>query len=380
MKPSLALFASLTELARFRVALAAFLICLALPVQAQDSALFSAVDDLVAAYLRTGPDKKELSEAQAQRNWALVESRALPEFLSQPGLKKGSWTTIWEPITKLLKDRGFEKMGPLEALSLWEETRAQPPRFVRLLGRKGLIDPKKPAERKKARALQLELGAAALKLPHLRSSIRFEKLGWSYTGTVSLVPGQRLVRVALLGSQPCEISGRVRTVNLSLKGRLFEDKGSQKGYKVQVLESNFKSQGCELNLASRLNTQATLVRGGRTRIAGSLTMKLTDNQVEGRLQLDLVSRQPGQPLLTGRAIYKLRGEMSPTGELSVRMIPVSTSGSRVLKEGLDQTGQLTGKIKKRQATGKLELPLCVEPIAWRANALDDKGKAGSKAR
>lgn len=368
MKPSLVAFVSRIE---NWVALATLLFSLALPVAAEEPALYSAVDELVKAYLRTGPDKKELVEAQAQRNWALLESRALPEFLGQPGLKKGEWASIWAPVTKLLKDRGFSSLTALESLALLEETRAAPPRFVRLLGRQGAIDPKKPDERKKARALRLDLGAAALKLPHLRSSIRFEKLGWTYTGTVSLVPGQRLVRVALLGSQSCEISGRDRTVNLSLKGRIFEDKSVERGFKMQVLETRYQSHGCELNLASRINTQANLTRGGRTRIAGSLTMKLVDNQVEGRLQLDLVSRQPGQPLLTGRAIYKLRGEMSPTGDLTVRMIPVSTSGSRVLKEGLDQSGDLSGKINNRQATGKLELKLCAEPIAWRATALDD---------
>lgn len=349
------------------------LLVLAAPCLAQpEPALRSAVEELVTGYLKTGPSKKELSDGSANANWALVEKVALPEFLLQESLGKGDWSKIWAPVSTLLEERGFAGLGALSAISLWEQTRSRPPRFLRLLGKKGLIDPKKPKERKRAKELQEMIGPTVRKLPLLRSSIRFEKAGWKYTGTATMAPGRRIVRLALRGSQPCKISGRARTINLALKGRLHDDPGSAKGFKVEVLDTKFQSRACQLDMVSRLNSVVALAQGGETRVAGSLTLQLKDKSVSGRLQLDLVSRQAGKPLLTGRAIYKVRGEMNDRGGISAKLVPLSASGNKVLREGLEQPGSLTGLIMERRGSGKIELPLCAELLTWKAKVREPR--------
>lgn len=339
------------------------------PAWAQpEPALRSAVDELVNSYLQVGPSKKEVPDGVAQDYWNRVQTVAIPEFLSQPELNKGDWNKIWRPIQEALEPGGFSGLAPLEVISLWEETRSAPPRFSRLLAKRGLLDLKEPEDRQRGKELRALIGPATARVAPMRASIRFEKGGWKYTGTANMAAGRRLVRVALRGSQPCEVSGRARTVNLALKGRLFDNPGSEKGFKVQVLQSKFQTQACELNLISRINSVAELASGGEARIAGSLTLNLRDTAVGGRLQLDLVSRQPGKPLLTGRAIYKLRGQVGEGGVLTAKLVPVSTAGSRELRAGLGEGGTVSGTIKVRQGKGKFELPICKAPLNWRATS------------
>jgi hypothetical protein len=335
------------------------------PVQAQtDPALKTAVVELLKSYLKSGPAQTELGNGSALANWAVLKGVGLPELQQQENLRQGSWEVIWTPLTTVLKGHDFGRLRPLQILTLWEETESEPLRFVRILGRDGLIDPKKPADRKKGLGLRKAVGAVRSEMKPVRSNSRFEKGGWKFTATSSLNPSNRIVRVAIRGSQPCKITGSARSINLNLKGRLFEDLESPSKVKVQVLDQQFKSQGCELMLKDRIDSIVRLTGGGEAKLAGNLDLRLRDDTVTGRFQIDLVSKQAGVALLTGRAVYTLRGRVGATGEISVKLVPVSSSGSRVLRQLLESEGTLSGTISDSVGSGKIELPVLKDPLNW----------------
>jgi len=349
------------------------------PVRAQtDPALKTAVVELLESYLRTGPSSSELSDGSAEANWAVLKGVGIPGFQQQDGLRKGTWDVLLSPIVNAVSDSKFETLGPLQVLALWEETESDPERFVRLLGRDGLLNPKKPDERKRGKDLREAISQARLGLANIHSNAHFEKGGWKYTATASLSPSERMVRVAIRGSQPCKITGSARSVNLNLKGRLFEDPTSPSKIKVQVIDQQFQSQGCELTLKDRIDSVVRLSGGGEAKLSGNLDLRVRDEAVTGRFQIDLVSKQAGVALLTGRAVYTLRGKIAQDGTISVDLIPVSTSGSRVVRQMLEVEGTLVGTLAKSVGSGRIELPAFKDPLNWHDSR--DKVKTRSLKR
>lgn len=339
------------------------------PVSAQtDPALQSAVNALLDSYLRTGPGREGLGDGSALANWALLKDVGLPQLRQQPELKLGAWEAVWQPLSKTLAERGFSKLSPMEALDYWQQTEDSPVRFVRLLGKDGLIDPKIPADRKKASDLRDAVGQVRVRLAPLRCRTHYEKSGWSYTGSAEFEPGDRIVRVALRGSKPCPSTGTTKVVNLNLKGRLFADPKSPTGLKAQLLDHQFQSQGCDLKLRGRIDSIVKLSSGDEAKLALSLDLRILDENVTGRVQLDLVSRQVGLALVTGRAIYSVRGRVSEQGALEVTLVPVSSSGHKSVREQLELEGTLSGKLAQGSGAGSLVLPVFKESLNWSATS------------
>ena len=369
---------------RYSVSVLCLLVSFLFPLKAEaqsDPALQTAVAELIESYLKVGPRKSELDNGSALANWALLKDVALPQLLSDGSLHKGEWGSLNRPLRATLDKRGFEKLRPLEVLTLWEETRSQPDRFVRLLGRKKILNPKEPAERNKGRELRLAIGEVRAAIPSVRSTSRFEKVGWKYTATSVLSLSERFVRVAIQGSQTCKISGRAKTVNLTLKGRLFEAPDSSSGIKVQVLDKEMLSKGCELNLRDRIDTVQHLADGGESKLAGNLNMNIRDDIVSGRFQADIVSKQAGKALLTGRAIYALRGRVSKDGRLNVELLSISSSGSKVLRRQLEKSGRLTGMITNSTGKGKIMLGVLKDPLVWQdARTKNNRSRKRPKKR
>ncbi len=334
-----------------------------------DPALQMSVEKLFESYLVEGPRKSELSNGPALAAWAILNRMAIPDMLAQAELRKGAWRAVWEPIRTVLEERDFAELSPLEAITYYEETEVEPVRFVRLLARDGLIDLRHPDQRQRAEALRAAIGAQVRRLEAVRSNVRFERAGWNFTGTAALTPGERIVRVALRGSKPCNISGRAATSNLTLKGRLFAAPGSKDGIKVQLLEHRFDSQGCQLSLKTQVSGLAPLQRGGEVRVSGSLNLQIRGEVVSGRLQVDIATRGTNN-VDTGRGVYNLRGKVDENGELQANLVPVSASGARDLRGPLEETGVLRGTVKLRQGQGTISLPVLARPIEWKGTSLD----------
>lgn len=326
-------------------------------------ALGTAVQATLDAYLVHGPAKKELGDGSAIANWALLSAKGIPTLRSQPALNKGDWNKIWSPVNLAISEAGFS-LRPLQVLPLWEQTKKKPDKFLRLLAKAGVLDPKKNDQRARGKQFRAALDKATQEMKPLRGNSRYEVAGWKYTGTVSLEPSSRVVRIAIRGSQPCPKTGSARTVGLSIKGRIFEDPGSESGIKVQILSSSYQSAGCRLNLSDRIDSIQRLSGGGEAKLAGNLSLRIRDESVTGRFQVDLVSKQVGVALLTGRAVYTLRGGIDSSGALNVILTPVSTSGSRVLKQLLDKEGSLTGTISKSTGKGQIILPVLKDKLDW----------------
>ncbi len=333
----------------------------------QDPAMRTISRQMVETYLRQGPPTEQLPDGSASASWAIMERVGLPELLQQEPLKAGEWATIWAPISGELEKRAFSGLDPLEVATWWEETRKEPQRFLRLLVQRGQIDARVPAERKRGEALREALDLAVPRLDEVRANVRFEKAGWSFTGTVSLVPSQRIVRLALRGSQPCPNTGKSRAANLALKGRLFLDKASPDGVKVQILEDEFTSNGCEETLKGRLSAMLPLEgMVGEARVTGNLILQLKDETVTGRLQLDLAYRPSGGSLQTAHGTYSLRGAVAADGSAHATLTPISTSGSKALREGLNKAGTLEAQVKAGQGSGSIGLSFLGGPLTWRA--------------
>ena len=364
---------------RFRFALLASLVftfLLPTGVQAQvDPPLKTSAQVLLKSYLKNGPSKDELARGTDLSSWALVKGLAIPEFLARPELDGGSWVKVWAPAQAAIKESGFTNLTPLDALNFWAQTRKKPQRFVRLLAVAGHLNANKPAERKRGLALRESLTPAIARMKALRSSSRFEKGGWKYTAATSLNPGTRVIRVALRGSKPCRTSGRSKTVNLSLKGRLFADPGSETGVKIQILDQTFKNQSCEVALRGRLRGNAKLVGGGDARLAGSIRLQVSDDSVKGRVQLDLVSRQAGEALFTGRAVYVVRGSVDAKGAFKATLVPVSASGDRIFRLQLEKNAVLRGRILAGHGKGELVVPSLKTPVEWKASASRSKERS-----
>lgn len=329
-------------------------------------ALSTATKRAMDAYLKKGPGKDELPDGSSSANWGLLRKVGIPDLLHQNALQAGSWTTIWAPVTAELEKRGCGALDPLEAMTWWEETRKEPGRFLRLLASRGLVDIRVPKDRQRGEALRDALGVAAQKMEEVRANVRYERSGWSFTGTVALVPSQRIIRIALSGSQPCGGSGRARTANLALKGRLFLDDSTPEGVKVQILEDSFSSTGCEDTLSGRISESVPISLGGTARLSGSLIIEVKDDVLTGRLQLDVAYRTEGNALQTGHGVYSLRGSLAPNGSAHATLTPVSTSGSRDLREALEKSGSLEGQISKGQGAGAFTMPLFRQSGSWRA--------------
>lgn len=348
------------------------LLCLCLlplsrPLAAQqDPALKVSSVHLVEAYLQHGPAESELPDGSATANWAIMQKVGLPELLVQEPLQVGGWSSIWAPVRSELDKRGFSGLDPLEVVTWWDETRKEPQRFLRLLVQRRVLDSRVPKERNRGNALRESLALATSRMDEVRANVRFDKAGWSFTGTASLVPSQRVVRLVLRGSQPCGSSGKARAANVALKGRLYLDKGSADGVKVQLLESEFTSNGCEETLDAKLSSLAALSAGGEGRVTGSLVIQVRDDSLTGRLQLDVAYRPAGEALQTGHATYSLRGSVSPDGSAHATLTPISTSGGKMFREALAKTGALEGQIKGGQGSGGLSFPVFKMPLAWRA--------------
>lgn len=358
-----------------RQVLAAFFIgCLTFfiqPASAQtDPALKTAVLLALDAYLQGGgPSKEELGSGAALANWAILKDVAIPNLKKDESLSKGSWKQLWAPLEAVLGEYGYAgRLTPLESLTYWEESQKDPDRFVRLLGREKVLDPKEPAQRNKGRRLREAVGNVRSKVGTERANARYEDAGWKFTATSSLSPGTRLVRIAITGSQPCKITGSGRTLSLILKGRLFEDANSPAGIKVQILDKEFRGKGCELTLRDRITTVARLSGGGEAKVSGNLNILIQDELVNGRFQVDFVSKQVGVSLLTGRAVYTLRGKVTPEGKVEAKLIPVSRTGSRVLKQSLELEGTLTGTVTNSVGRGQLVLPVLKDPLDWAGEA------------
>jgi len=319
---------------------------------------------LLNSYLESGPDKDELDDGAALANWAVLKGVGLPKLREQGELRQGNWERLWSPVTSVLEGEGFTRLRPLQVMAMWEETSKDPERFVRLLGKDGLLNPKEPSGRNRGRKLRESLGRIRPELRTVRTVTRFEHSGWKYTGTAFLNPATRIVRLAISGSQPCGITGSARTVNLNLKGRLFEDRDSAAGLKVQILDDEFKSQGCQLRLNDRLNSLERLAGGGEAKVSANLNLLIRDEAVTGRLQVDIVSKQAGVALLTGRAVYSVKGEVSRDGKLTAELLSVSTSGSKVLRQGLEKEGNITGTVADSMGSGKLFLPVLKDSLNW----------------
>lgn len=336
------------------------------PVWAQEDPALKVVGSrLVEAYLRTGPAKKELPDGSATANWAIMQKVGLPALLVQEQLQVGSWASIWAPVKAELDKRHFG-LDPLEAVTWWDETAKDPQRFLRLLAQRGLIDARIPKDRNRGAALREALGLVVNRLDEVRANVRFEKAGWSFTGTVSLVPSQRVVRLVLRGSQPCSLSGKSRATNLALKGRISSDKASPGGLKLQLLDNGFTSNGCEDTLKSKIAAMVLLSGGGEARVTGNLVVQLKDETLTGRLSLDLAYRQSGEALQTGHGVYALRGSLSADGNAHATLTPVSTSGDKLLREALDRAGALEGTIKSGQGSGGISMPVFKQTLSWRA--------------
>lgn len=347
------------------------LACLALSqerVKAQpaDPALSVATKRALDAYLKTGPSKNELSDGSSSANWGMLRKVGIPELLHQSALQVGAWSTVWGPVSAELEKRGFGSLDPLEALTWLEETRKEPARFLRLLAGRGLLDVRVPKDRQRGEALWESLESIARKLEEVRANVRYERSGWSYTGTASLVPSQRVIRIALSGSQPCAGTGRARTANLALKGRLYLDSSVPEGIKVHILEDSFTSTGCEDTLKARIAEMVPLEWGGEARVSGSLIVEVKDDVLTGRLQLDVAYRPPGDSLQTGHGVYSLRGSLGADGAAHATLTPVSTSGSRALREALAKAGSLEGQIAKGQGAGGINMPFFRQAANWRA--------------
>ncbi|MFA7480036.1 MAG: hypothetical protein WC314_05980 [Vulcanimicrobiota bacterium] len=343
------------------------LLLLCQPARAQtDPALSNAVLGLLDAYLHSGgPSKEELDSGSALANWAILKDIGIPILRKDNGLRKGDWSALWAPLDAVLAEQGFSgKLTPLQAITFWEESEKDPDRFVRLLGREHILDPKQPAQRNRGHRLRESIAQLRNRLPSERANARFEDAGWKFTATSSLMPGTRTVRVAITGSQPCNITGSARTLNLNLKGRLYEDLDSHSGIKVQLLDNSFTGKGCEVNLRDRTSSIARLVGGGEAKLSSSLNIVIQDELVSGRFQVDLVSKQTGLALLTGRAVYSVRGKVGRDGTLEARLIPVSRSGSRLLKDLLEQEGSLTGVVTNSTGRGQMILPVLKDPLDW----------------
>lgn len=330
---------------------------------------------IVENYLKLGPSKDELSRGTDLSSWAVVKGLAIPEFLDRPELDSGNWDSVWEPIRAVTVKAGFSKLSPLEALDYLSQTAKKPQRFVRLLAKEGYLDANKPADRKRGLALRKDLLAAASQLKTLRSSSRFEKGGWKYTAASSLDPANRVVRVALRGSKPCRTSGRSKTVNLSLKGRIFADPLSAPGLKIQLLDRSFKNQSCEVALRGRLSGNTKLSGGGDGRLGGSIHLQVSDDTIKGRIQIDLVSRQAGEALFTGRAVYSVRGSVNSAGDITATLVPVSASGDRIFRLQLEKEAALRGKVQAGSGKGELIIPALKDPFSWKAEA--SKGSDGN---
>ncbi len=332
----------------------------------EEAALRAATSRLVESYLRVGPRDSELPTGADNANWAILEKVGLTEFLLQSQLNVGAWPTVWAPIKTVLSQRGFVALSPLEAVTWWQETRNEPSRFVRLLAQRGLLDARVPEDRARGENLRQALGVANGKLQEIRANLRYERAGWTFTGTASLVPGQRVVRAVLKGSQPCSVSGKVKSADLALKGRLFADKDAPGGFKLQLLEHQFHSTGCEETLKSQIAAMVLLTAGGETRVSGSLVMQVRNDTVTGRLQLDMTQRQAGAALQTGHAIYSLRASLDEDGALTGILTPISTSGSKIFRGPMMKVGALEGQIKLRQGAGQISFPGFKQPLSWRA--------------
>jgi hypothetical protein len=338
-----------------------------LPARAQqDPALRVVSKELVEAYLAGGPSRTQLPDGSASANWAIMEKVGLPELLLQEPLQVGSWAAIWAPVRTELDRRGFEKLESLEAMTWWDETRKDPQRFVRLLAQRKLLDSRLPKERNRGIALRESLDLANTRLEEIRANVRFEKSGWSFTGTASLVPAQRVVRLVLRGSQPCTISGKMRAANLALKGRIAPDRSAAEGFKIQLLDNSFTSNGCEETLSTKIVSLASLSTGGESRVTGHLVVQLRDETLTGRLELDVVYRPAGQALRTGHGVYSLRGSLSGDGSAHATLTPVSTSGDKMFREALNKTGALEGQIRGGQGSGGISIPAFKRPLSWRA--------------
>lgn len=299
-------------------------------------------------------------------NWGILRKIGIPELVEQNALEVGSWTAIWGPVMAVLEKHGCAALDPLEALTWWEETRRDPARFLRLLAGRGLLDVRVPKDRQRGEALREALGVVAGKLEEVRANVRYERAGWNFTGTTSLVPSERVIRIALSGSHPCANTGRARTTNLALKGRIFLDDSVPEGVKVQILEDSFASTGCEQTIKGRLSDTIPLASGGEARVSGNLIVEVKDDVLTGRLQLDVAYRPVGDALRTGHGVYSLRGTVKSDGSAHATLTPVSSSGNRDLREALSKVGSLEGQIDKGQGVGGLHIPLFRRPAAWRA--------------
>lgn len=318
-------------------------------------------------YLRTGPQAKEIGDGSSSANWGILRKIGIPDLLDQAPLQVGDWDTVWAPVNTELEKRGFSSLDPLEALTWVEETRKEPARFLRLLASRGLIDARVPKDRQRGEALRESLLSISRKLGEVRANVRFERSGWSFTGTASLVPSQRVVRIALSGSQPCADTGRARTANLAIKGRLFLDKSVPEGIKVQILEDVFSSTGCEETIKGRIAQMVEISLGGEARVSGNLIIDVKDDVLTGRLQLDIAYRPEGDSLQTGHGTYSLRGSLRRDGTAHATLTPVSTSGSRGLREALAKAGSMEGQISMGQGAGGILMPLFRGSLGWRAS-------------
>lgn len=331
----------------------------------QDPALEVMAERLVEAYLADGPDPAEVADGPSMANWAIFKNVGLPEFLLQESLHVGGWATILAPLTTELETRGFSGLDAMEALTWWDETRKEPARFLRLLAHRALIDTRISKDRKRGEALRLAIGEIASHMSEQRASVRFDRMGWGFTGTVALVPSQRVVRIVLRGSQPCRLVGKDRVCEVSLKGMYAPDKASSQRLKVWLTSHQFVSVGCERRFQVQLAGRVGVGRSGEGRVTGNMTMVIKDEVLTGRIQLEVAYRAPGEPLAIGRATFAMRGSLDEGGGAHATLSPISTSGDKELREGLDKIGAFEGKVALGQAYGTLSLPLFDRVINWR---------------
>ncbi|MCA9797641.1 MAG: hypothetical protein KC910_37785, partial [Candidatus Eremiobacteraeota bacterium] len=201
-------------------------------------------------------------------------------------------------------------------------------------------------------------------------SSRYERATWAFNITTAYFPLRRRVRVYVLGSARCPVSGRSKTLALNLKGITdVEVKDGVRKFGVTLQETSFKCRGCELELKGSWTDRFTAVSGQAVEFKNRLFMTVKGSNVSGRLIADVTATDSSGKVTGGRVIFRVAGrlgmegelEASLTGDINRRALAWMSDVPDLLK------GSLTGSIQSGAAHGEMTINGVANAFRWNAD-------------
>lgn len=303
---------------------------------------------------------------------AMLDKVALESLFSDPALGQLDIDAKLGQVRQAI-DGPFARLDTLLLVQAFDQAAGNRARFLKLVMRlpwgKDVPDWKSKAVKAQVDGLFTNLSSLQWEDVEVSFSSRYEKATWAFNVTAAYFPLRRRVRVYVLGSSRCPVSGRSKTLALNLKGLTeVEIRDGARKFSVTLQETSFKCRGCELELKGSWTDRFTAASGQAVAFKNRLFMTVKGSNVSGRLIADVTSTDANGKVTGGRIIFRVAGRLDMEGELEANLTGDVNRRALVWMDQVPELlkGSLKGSVQDGSAHGEMSINGVSNAFRWNA--------------